>query len=98
MGFLSQAKIRYSTSDRELFVTYLAVIHVCHLIEGYYIVLFTIGKSLCTAFRYLTPAKSDCQQQYFSEYIADVTCIKDDQNIAEDCMSRPELVNQRDVC
>ena len=98
---LSQAQTKYSTFDRELLASYLAVIHFRHLIEGRQVMLLTDHKPLCGAFHSLNPAKSDRQQRHLSiltEYIADVTHINGDQNVVADCMSRPALAVQLDVC
>ena len=98
---ISQAQTRYSTFDRELLAAYLAVIHFRHLIEGRYVMLLTDHKPLCGAFHSLTPAKSDRQQRHLSlltEFIAEINHIKGDQNIVADCMSRPALAIEIDLC
>ena len=98
---LSQTQIRYSTFDRELLAAYLSVLHFRHLIEGRRVLLLTDHKPLCGAFYSLNPAKSDRQQRQLAiltEFISDIEHIKGSQNIVADCLSRPTLAVQIDVC
>lgn len=98
---LSQAQRKYSTFDRELLASYLAVLHFRHQIEGRYVLLLTDHKPLCSAFKSVNPAKSDRQQRHLSlltEYLADVSYIKGSQNIVADCLSRPANAVTLDVC
>ena len=75
--------------------------HFCHHIESHYVLLLTDHKPLCSAFRSVNPAKSDRQQRHLSvltEYLADASHIKGDQNIVADCLSRPANAVMLDAC
>ena len=50
---LSQTQEKYSTFDRELLPTYLAVLHLKHFVEGKNVKLLTDHKPLCCAFKNL---------------------------------------------
>ena len=98
---LSETQRRYSTFDRELLAAYLAVLHFRHHIEGHYVLLLTDHKPLCSAFRSVNPAKSDRQQRHLSvltEYLADASHIKGNQNVVADCLSRPANAVMLDAC
>ena len=98
---LTQTQMRYSTSDRELLVAYLSVLHFRHLIEGRQVLLLTGHRPLCGAFYSLNPAKSDRQQRQLAiqtEFISDIEHVKGSQNIIADCLSRPTLAVQIDAC
>ena len=98
---LSQAQRKYSTFDRELLASYLAVLHFRHHIKGRYVLLLTDHKPLCSAFKSVNPTKSDRQQRHLSlltEYLADVSYISGFQNIVTDCLPRPANAVTLDVC
>ena len=79
----------------------MAVLHFRHHIESRYVLLLTDHKPLCSAFKSVTPAKSDRQQRHLSlltEYLADASYIKGSQNIVADCLSRPANAVTLDVC
>jgi len=89
---LSDSQKKYSAYDRELLAAYLSVLHFKPMIEGRNVTLFTDHKTLATAFKSLSPAKSDRQQRhlaFLTEYVADVQYIRGDQNVVADCLSRP---------
>jgi len=88
---LSLTQKTYSTFDRELLASYLAVLHFKHLIEGREVHLFTDHKPFQQAFYSHSPAKSDRQQRHLtiiSEYISSVVHIRGADNIVADALSR----------
>ena len=88
---LSDAQRKYSTFDRELLASYLAVMYFKHEIEGRNVTLCTDHKPLVSAFYSKQPAKSDRQQRYLScitEYVAEMSYIRGQDNIVADCLSR----------
>ena len=98
---LTQAQCKYSAFDRELLAAYLSVLHFRHLIEGRQVMLLTDHKPLVSAFHSLNPAKSDRQQRHLAiltEYISEMAHIKGDQNVVADCLSRPTMAVQTDLC
>ena len=91
---LSEAQRKYSTFDRELLATYLAVLHFKPQIEGRIVTLFTDHKPLVSAFYKSSLLKSDKQQRQLSlvtEYVADFLYIRGDKNVVADCLSRPSI-------
>ena len=88
---LSDTQKKYSTFDRELLASYLAVLHFKDVIELRNVTICTDHKPLVSAFYSKTPAKSDRQQRYLScitEYVADMSYIRGQDNVVADCLSR----------
>lgn len=89
---LSESQRHQSTFDRELLAAYLAVLHFKPQIEGRHVTLFTDHKPLMGAYKKPNLLKSDKQQRHLSlisEYVADVSYIRGNQNTVADCLSRP---------
>ncbi|MEL6989132.1 MAG: RNase H-like domain-containing protein [Bacteroidota bacterium] len=89
---LSDVQKTYSTYDRELLGTYLAVLHFKTLIDGHSVTLFLDHKPIVSAFYSKGIAKSDRQQRqlsFLSEYVSSVQYIRGGENIVADCLSRP---------
>ncbi len=101
---LSDTQKTYSTYDRELLASYLAVIHFKTLIDGHSVTLFLDHKPLVSAFHSKSVAKSDRQQRQLSlisEYVSSVVYIRGDNNVVADCLSRPSCaisVDSFDLC
>lgn len=98
---LSETQRKYSTFDRELLASYLAVIHFKHFIDGRKTTLFTDHRPLQSAFSCKKPPKSDRQQRHLSvlaEYIHTIEYIKGEDNVVADCLSRPTNAVIVDVC
>ena len=63
---LSETQRKYSTFDRELLASYLAVLHFKHFIDGRKTTLFTDHRPLQSAFSSTKTLKSDRQQSHMS--------------------------------
>ena len=77
------------------------MLHFCHLIDGWQVLLLTDHKTLCGVFHSLNPTKSSRQLQQLAiltELISDIEHVKDSQNIVADCLSWPTLAVQTDAC
>ena len=83
----------YSTFDKELLATYLAVHHLTYFLEGRTFTLYTDHKPLVGAIsRKKTPLSNRQARHlsFISEFTTDVRHIEKN-NVVVDCLSRPEI-------
>ena len=90
----SDAQKRYSTFDKEMLASYLAVHHFTYFLEGRPFTLYTDHKPLVGAIsRKKTPLSNRQARHlsFISEFTTDVRYIEGKNNVIADCLSRPEI-------
>ena len=90
----SDAQKRYSTFDKELLATYLAVHHFTYFLEGRPFTLYTDHIPLVGAIsRKKTPLSNRHARHlsFISEFTTDVRHIEEKNNMIANCLSRPEI-------
>lgn len=93
---LSDALKKYSTYDKELLGSYMALVHFRNMLEGRPLTIYTDHKPLNNAFSKIGSDKETSRRTrkllYISEFTSDIQHVEGSENIVADALSRVEAI------